>query len=75
MQKDSVSRKAVYWCRIDNTCLPGIAGVPEVTTQDQKEVSIEAIGVIVVYDSAFNSILPFLVNFIILLLNCVISAN
>ena len=64
-----------YWCRTNNTCLLEAARAQEVTTQDQKEVLVKAIKVTVVYDFAFNSILPFLVNFGILSPNRVISAN
>ena len=35
------------WCRTGSTCLPGAVGAHEVTTQDQRGVPVEAIGVTV----------------------------
>ena len=36
-----------YCCRIDSTCLLRVAGVEEITTQDQRGVLVGAIGVTV----------------------------
>ena len=37
----------IYLCRTDSTCLPGAAGAPKVTTQDQRGVPVGAIRVTV----------------------------
>ena len=36
-----------YCCRIDSTCLPRAVGVQDITTQVQRGVLVEAIGVTV----------------------------
>jgi len=59
---------AIYnnFCFLNNSLLKSQNKTPLILERPSRSI---------VYDSAFNSILPFLINFIILLPNRIISAN